>query len=102
MTVHLVTRHTGAIDWLAAQGIQWDSSHAHLSLHDIKPGDTVVGILPLPKAAAVCARGARYLHICIDVPADRRGAELSLDEMLQMNPCLKEFCALEIQPVGRI
>lgn len=96
MTVHLVTRHAGAVAWLASRGVEWDSTHAHLSVLDVEPGDTVLGILPLPKAAAICARGARYLHICLDVPADRRGEELSLDEMLQLKPFLKEFRAIEV------
>ncbi|MDT8438131.1 MAG: CRISPR-associated protein Csx16 [Wenzhouxiangellaceae bacterium] len=100
MTVHLVTRHQGAIDWLTSQGIQWDSCHAHLNIQDIARGDTVVGILPLPKAAAVCAKGARYLHVCIDVPADRRGEELSLAEMAHLSPTIREFHAFEASPAA--
>lgn len=78
---YLVTRHPGARDWAAAQGVAADEVRAHLDVADVRPGDTVVGTLPVNLAAAVCARGARYLHLTLELPAALRGRELSAAEL---------------------
>ena len=48
MAVWFVSRHPGAIDWMAQQA-HWQVDHwvAHLQLDDVQAGDVVVGTLPL-------------------------------------------------------
>jgi len=77
MSVFLITRHDGAVDWVRGQGISIDQHVAHLVLNDIQAGDTVIGSLPVHLAAAVCARQATYMHLSLDPPYALRGKELS-------------------------
>jgi len=92
-----VSRHPGAIEWLSRQGIAVDQQIAHLNLQQIQPGDWVLGSLPVNMAAAVCARGARYLHLSLQVPADARGRELSADELDAFGAHLQAF---EVRPAA--
>ena len=90
MTTYFVTRHKGAIDWAGSQGIK--AIHIkHLDPAAIKSGDTILGTLPVSLAAEVCAIGARYCHLCMDIPHERRGANLSSQEMIDFGAQLKEF-----------
>ena len=77
-----VSRHQGAIEW--ARKHPW-SRHAeflpHLDLASVLPGDTVIGTLPVHLAAAVCAKGAKYLHLSIELTAQQRGHELTAEEL---------------------
>ena len=77
-----VSRHPGAIEW--ARRYPW-SRHAelvpHLDVTRLVPGDTVIGTLPVHLAAAVCARGAKYLHLALELSAHQRGQELTADEL---------------------
>ena len=91
MTIHVVTRHCGALEWLAQHGIWWDRHHRYLDLDCIKTGDQVIGILPMSVAASVCARGASYRHICLDMPDDCRGRELSSEQMAVYGAQLQQF-----------
>lgn len=73
-----VSRHPGAIEW--ARRYHWAVRArfvAHLDVADLVAGDVVIGTLPVHLAAAVCARGARYLHLAIPLAAGQRGSELS-------------------------
>lgn len=81
MTTFFVTRHPGAIEWARRRDLQVDRFLAHLDPAVIAPGDTVIGILPVNLAACVCARGARYFSLSLDLPAAARGRELSADEL---------------------
>lgn len=81
MTTWFVTRHAGAAAWAARHGIAVDRLVDHLDTARIRAGDTVAGTLPVHLAAAVCARGARYLHLSLDVPAHLRGRDLDADAM---------------------
>lgn len=76
MSTYFVTRHPGAREWARAQGLHIDRSLEHLDPAEVQAGDTVIGSLPVALAAAVCARGARYLHLTLDLPATLRGREL--------------------------
>ena len=73
MTTWFVTRHPGAIEWAARQGLRIDRHVAHLDPASIAPGDTVIGILPVNLAARVCERGARYFNLSLELPAEARG-----------------------------
>lgn len=95
MTSWFVTRHPGAVDWAQARGIDAQLL-AHLDPSTVGPGDIVMGTLPVPLAAAVCERGACYLHLSLDIPADLRGQELSARQMDQLGATLEEFTARKL------
>ena len=86
-----VSRHIGASHWLENQGISIDRQVAHLNLSDIQSGDKIYGTLPIHLAAAVCAKGAKYFHLSIEIPAAFRGKELTLEQMLLFNARLEPF-----------
>lgn len=92
----IVSRHAGALEWLRSQGIEGEAV-AHLRPELVQPGDRVVGTLPLQMVAALCARGASYLHLSLDVPAELRGRELSAAQMAQCGARLEGF---EVRPTG--
>jgi len=73
MTTWFISRHPGACDWAAQQGLHIHRQVAHLDPAEVEPGDTVIGTLPVHLAAAVCQRGARYLNLSLDLPAHARG-----------------------------
>jgi len=89
--VWLVTRHPGAREWARRRGIQADCVVEHLDVSQVRPGDTVIGTLPLHLAAAVCRAGARLFHLSIDVPPEQRGKELTADEMEAYGARLEEM-----------
>ncbi len=91
MTVYCVSRHPGAIEWLHAQEVHVDVVLAHIEELDIRAGDTVIGTLPLALAAEICAAGAIVLAICMDVPAEARGRELSAEDMRRFGARLCRF-----------
>jgi CRISPR-associated protein Csx16 len=91
MTTWFVTRHPGARQWAEQQQIAVDRACVHLDPADVAAGDTVIGSLPVHLAAAVCARGARYLNLSLDLPARARGRELSAEELGEFNARLEEY-----------
>ena len=86
-----VTRHGGAREWAARQGLRVDEFLAHLDPRSINPGDLVIGTLPVHLVAAICRRGGRYKHLAMEVPAEARGRELSADDMERYGARLEEF-----------
>lgn len=97
MTVLFVTRHLGAVDWAAQRGITAQTV-SHLDPGSVVAGDTVLGTLPIHLAAAVCAKGARYLHLEIDLPEEARGRDLSADDMERFGARLTEFRVERVGP----
>lgn len=91
MTTYFVTRHPGAIEWAARRGLVVDRQLAHFDPAGIHPGDVVIGILPVHLAAAVCAEGARFFSLSLDLPPDARGRELSADELEQYGARIDEY-----------
>lgn len=97
MTTFFVSRHAGAADWARTQGLTVDRRVAHLALEDVRPGDVVIGTLPVHLAAAVCGQGARYLHLVLELSSERRGRELSAADMAACGARLEEY---RVQRVG--
>ena len=97
MTTWFVTRHPGAVDWARLQGLTVDRWVPHLEPADVCPGDTVAGTLPVQLAAEVCARGARYLHLRVDLPADARGRELQAHELQAYGARLEDYVVRSTQ-----
>lgn len=93
MTTWFISRHPGALHWVQRHGPAFDRHLAHLDLNlgRVRAGDTVVGTLPVNLAARVCAAGARYVHLSLDLPADWRGRELSAVQLDAAQARLQEF-----------
>lgn len=91
MTTWFVSRHPGAMDWAAEQGLAIDRAIAHLEPGIIQPGDTVIGSLPVHLAATVCGASATYINLSLDLPDHWRGRELSAEELRQCNARLEGF-----------
>ncbi|WP_295455485.1 CRISPR-associated protein Csx16 [uncultured Thiodictyon sp.] len=91
MTTYFVSRHPGAHDWAAGEGIVVDQMIDHLDPAVIAPGDRVIGSLPVNLAAAVCERGGCYLHLSIDLPAALRGRELTAEQMRDCTARIEEY-----------
>lgn len=91
MSVYFVSRHPGAREWVVRQGIAVDRVVEHLDLAEVGTGNVVVGTLPVHLAAEICARGARYLHLSLDLPPEQRGLELTAEDMQRFNARLEEY-----------
>ena len=91
MTVWFISRHPGALAWLATQAIKVDRHVAHIAPSEVQHGDTVLGTLPVHLAAEVIARGARYFHLSLRVPATLRGHELSASQLEEFGAKLVEY-----------
>jgi len=81
MTTFFVSRHPGAIEWSARKQLAVGRFVRHLDVAGIAAGDVVIGTLPVHMAGEVCARGADYLHLALELPAAARGRELDADEL---------------------
>lgn len=90
-TTWFVSRHPGAVEWARRQELAVDRWAAHLDPAEICAGDTVIGSLPANLAAEVCARGARHLHLSLELPAEWRGRELSAEELEQAGANIEHF-----------
>ena len=96
MTTYFISRHPGAVEWAAAQGLPIDHMLAHLDVACIQAGDTVIGSLPVNLAAQVCAAGAAYWHLNLVLPAALRGQELSAADLRQWGATLEEFQVIAV------
>lgn len=90
--IYLITRHAGAVQWL--QEVV-DAPYVLLAhLHDVnlvQAGDIIVGTLPVNLIANVNARGARYFHLHLELPAHLRGQELTAAQLVQLGASLIEY-----------
>jgi len=108
MTTYIVTRHEGAMTWMAAEFQPEDDRPqdgeeavwlTHLEagrIREFGPGDRVAGVLPINLAADVCLKGAEYWHLSMDVPSEHRGRELTAEEMDDFGAKLVRYA---VQPV---
>ncbi|WP_377295394.1 CRISPR-associated protein Csx16 [Rhizobium sp. SG2393] len=99
MTEYFISRHPGAVDWARNLGI---TAHhlRHLDPAIITSGDVVMGTLPIHLAATVCAAGAQFLFLALDLPEDLRdGRELSADELRRAHARLEEYV---VKRVGNV
>jgi len=91
MTTWFISRHPGAIEWAKLQHLAVDRFEPHLDITLINVGDTVIGSLPVNLAAQVCAAGATYLHLSVELPAELRGRELSADDLDRLGAKIEPF-----------
>jgi len=96
MSTFFITRHPGAREWAAQEGITVDFLFDHLDPEIIRSGDVVIGSLPVNLAAEVCSRGGHYWHLSLNIPAMRRGFELSAEEMRAFNARLEEYFVCQV------
>lgn len=86
----IVSRHAGALAWLAAEG--WHGTQIdHLDIDCVAAHDVVIGTLPANLAAEVCAKGARYIHLALRIPLELRGVELNLQQMMTYGASLRAY-----------
>jgi CRISPR-associated protein Csx16 len=91
MTVWFVSRHPGALEWMRRAKIPFERHVAHLDVAEIRPGDVVIGSLPVNLAAEICARGAIYRHLSLQISAHDRGRELSAAELERYDATLETY-----------
>jgi len=91
MATYFVSRHLGAVEWAAEEGIVVDECISHLNLETIKQGDVVIGSLPVHMVAGICRQGGRYLHLRIEFSAELRGKELTVEDMRACHARLEAY-----------
>lgn len=96
MATLLVSGHSGAHAWAMRQGLEVEVV-THLAIDRVRAGDVVIGNLPCHLAAGVCARGARFVAIEMNVSADERRRELTADDMERNGARLVEY---RVEAVG--
>lgn len=94
MTTYFIGRHAGTVVWIKRQPITIDVFKENFEPEDVKPGDTVIGTLPVHLAAAVCDKGATFVALTLDIPKEKRGLELTESEAIESNIRL---CAFEVK-----
>ena len=98
----IVTRHEAAVEWLRKsypEGAAGEVTRiGHMDwrvIERLRPGDKVIGVLPIHLVAELTRRGVTYFGISIpNLPKGMRGTELSADEMEQFGAHLTEYAAL--------
>ncbi|MBF0152727.1 MAG: CRISPR-associated protein Csx16 [Magnetococcales bacterium] len=101
MTIYFVSRHPGAVAWAHDNGVAADVRVEHLDPEIIQAGDMVIGSLPVNLAARICHRGARYLHLSLELPSAWRGRELTKEEMTACGARIEEYRIEDKQQEGR-
>ena len=85
MTTYVITRHAAASEFLARKGFSGARVIAHAADDfwvGLRPGDCVVGTLPMHLAQRACeATRNPFGFLSVNPPPDKRGAELTLAEM---------------------
>lgn len=91
MSIWFVSRHPGAVEWAKEKGILVDNWVPHLDVKLVSFSDTVIGTLPVHLAFEVCARGANYINLSLDLYFESRGRELTVLELKKANARLEPF-----------
>jgi len=88
METKIVTRHAGAMEWIAKHHLEFGDAEviAHADVGDLK-GRRIIGMLPI-HMAAMCKE---YWHLEMTVPADRRGTEISCEDMENFGCKISQF-----------
>jgi len=85
-----ISRHPAAIRWALRSSVRWRLI-THWSALNVQPGDVVAGTLPVHLAARVCALGANYFHLVLELQAEDRGLELDDVAFSERKPRLQAF-----------
>jgi CRISPR-associated protein Csx16 len=90
-TTWFVTRHAGAREWAARQGLKVDRVVHHLELEDVRTGDKVIGSLPVNLVAELNEKGVDYFHLILPLPPDLRGKEITVEMMIKLGAKLEQY-----------
>jgi len=92
MSVYLVSRHQGAVDWMTHMGHHYDKHLTHLANYDeLTAGDVVVGSLPINIVADLTEYGVSYLHLSLYIPEHLRGIELTAEQLSSLDAKLEKY-----------
>lgn len=97
MTTYFISRHPGAVKWAESEGFHVDERLAHFDVSIVKPGDRVLGTLPINLVAEVNARGGEYFHLTLELPPNRRGKELTPADMREFGARLEPYRAKKLE-----
>ena len=90
MKTYFVSRHAGTVEWAKLNGIECEVvSHFNVEMLPCN----VIGTLPIHLVAEVCENGGSYHNCQIEIPADRRGTELSCQDLIDFGCVLVEYTA---------
>lgn len=98
-TVCLISRHPGACEWLSKR-LQPELCRKEVelpALERIARTDWVVGNLPIHLIAELTSRRVRYFHLVLDLPPERRGHELTVEDMERYGARLEEYRAFRVE-----
>jgi len=95
----IVSRHDGAILWLKSHGIEGEIHPAwkneNISL--LNKGDVVIGNLPLTMISKILESGATFGLLNLpEVPLEKRGKELTPEELTTFGANVMEIKGIEI------
>lgn len=97
MTRWFISRHTGAIEWVKRRPLSIDRFVSHLDLAEVRPGDQILGTLPVELAAEVCRLGARFFALRLSVPAEWRGVDLTADDLEALQADFQEYQVIKLE-----
>ncbi|WP_201583312.1 CRISPR-associated protein Csx16 [Psychrobacter jeotgali] len=92
MSIYLVSRHQGAVDWMNHTGHHYDAHLTHLTDYEmLTAGDTVIGSLPINIVADLNVLGVNYLHLSLYIPEQLRGVELTAEQLSALDAKLEQY-----------
>ena len=97
--IYLVTRHTGAIEWLRAKGYD-GIAEPHLERDRITGGNLYIGVLPIPMVKEILDAGSRFFLLVLpDIAFGQRGQEMTPEQMDRAGAHLLEVQSIGLYPV---
>lgn len=95
MTTFIITKHSGAVQWVQNKGIEHDCYLEDANrIQELKAGDVVVGTLPIHVVYELNQRDINYLHIALDIPPELDGQILDAAQLEACNPRLESYYLL--------
>jgi putative CRISPR-associated protein (TIGR02620 family) len=84
MSVKIILRHRGAVEWLKSKGIEGEVIE-QVSPSNFQEGDEIYGVMPIQLVAEGIKRGCDINIIVLPkIPRELRGKELSAEEMEEL------------------
>lgn len=92
MSIYLVSRHKGAVDWMNHTGHLYDTHLKHLTDYQaLSAGDTIIGSLPINIVADLNELGVSYQHLSLYIPEHLRGMELTAAQLSALDAKLEPY-----------
>tara|TARA_R100000935_G_scaffold58834_1_gene98399 strand:+ start:10281 stop:10589 length:309 start_codon:yes stop_codon:yes gene_type:complete len=97
MSIYLISRHKGAVEWMNHTGNHYDKHLTHLDNYSqLSEGDIIVGSLPINLVADLAERSVGYIHLSLYIPEHLRGIELSAKQLSQLDAKLEAYSVQRI------